>query len=246
MGIDIPTKNTIDKYKDITKSEAFNLSIDEDAKIFMMVGVNNQRKKIDRTVLAFANFLRNKHPDDKTNYFLYLHSNLRKNFNGADIFEVIQSLGIANNVIIELGNVTKEVLYKRYAKSDCFISLYGAEGFGIPFVEALLFDKPVIYTNYAAPAEYCTNFGKAVNVQTYIYAPNMAILLAIADIKDAVIKMSETINSKELVNKGSYEFVKENFNWKNNFEKLYSIIKTTYESWNSDSNKLKIPLKRII
>ena len=247
LGIDIPNKNVIDSYKSLTKKEVFNIDISEDSKIFMMVGVNNQRKKIDRTVLAFANFLKSIDEEEQNKHFLYLHSNLKRSFNGADIFEVLKELGISNNVIIEMRNLPKEILYRRYAKCDCFISLYGAEGFGIPFVEALLFDKPVIYTDYSAPAEYCTNFGKAVEVQTYIYAPNFAIQLAIADIHDAVFKMREVMLSEiDEERTDSYEFVKENFNWKTNFEKLYYIINEAFDEWDNNQNKLKILIKRII
>jgi len=246
LGIDIFDRLEIDKLKEEGKSIFFNGKLVENPYIFMTLGVNNQRKKIDRTLTAFAEFLKTKHGDERKRFYLYLHSELRRNFNGTDILELIKFLGIENNVILEVSEVSKEILYKRYANIDCYISLYGAEGFGLPFVDALLFSKPVIYTDYSAPAEYCTNYGLPVKVDTYTYSSNFCLPIAIASIEDAVKKMELISSNPDDYNFNGYDYVCDKFDWNINFKKFYSLIQEKFEMWEKDVNKIKLPVKRIV
>lgn len=246
LGIDnIPDLKFINNLKE-KKSSVFGNSVPDDAFIFMSVGVNNQRKRLDITLSAFAKFIHSKQLPEKNKYRLYLHSELGKNYSGPDIVELIRSLNIKEYVIIELNTVNKNILYKRFANCDCFISLYGAEGFGLPFIEALLFNKPVIYTNYSVPAEYSKNYGEGVNISSYVYPPSFCLKLAVADTEDAVDKMNNVVNSYKDREFDSYCFVKEKFNWDINFKKFYNLIISKYDIWIKSENRINLPLKRIV
>ncbi len=52
---------------------------------------------------------------------------------------------------------TAEQMKKLYANCDCFISTHRGEGFGMPIVEAMSMERPVIATQYYAPEDYLTH-----------------------------------------------------------------------------------------
>jgi glycosyltransferase involved in cell wall biosynthesis len=243
LGLEnIPSKNEIKKYKAFSKSQIFGVA--DDKKIIMMLGVNNPRKRIDITLMAFSNFLNKIPKQERNNYIFYLHTDLKKNCNGADIIEMIRKLKIKDNIIIESNIIDKETLYKRYALCDVFMSLYGAEGFGLPFVEALLFDKPVIYTNCSAPADYCKGFGFDIPVENYIYAPNLAIKISIANVESAGNALKSLLYNPISID--GYSLVKDKFNWDINFKKFYNKIVGSYNVWRKNPAKLRLKIKRII
>jgi len=244
LGLEeVLTKKEVEALKTIDRKFIFGENVTEDKYIFMTLGVNNQRKKLDRTITAFAEFL--KKVENKDKYILYIHSELNRNFGGTDIYELIKYLDIKKNILIESTPVKRDILLKRYANIDCYISLFGAEGFAYPFVDALMMNKPVIYTNYATPAVYCKEYGRSVKVQTYIYSSSMCMQTALADIDDAVNQMLYVVNNTN-VNNGSNEFVQDTFDWNKNFKKFNNLIIEKIKVWRDNPYKIKLPVKRIV
>lgn len=242
MGIDIIEKIVVNKLKNKSRVEVFGHSVKETDFLFFTIGVNNQRKKLDRTLMAFAKFLETKNYDTK--YKLYLHCDIKRKLSGTDILELIKSLKIEKNVLIENKEISKNVLYERLALCDCYISLHGAEGFGLPFVEAMMFDKPCIATDYSTPSEFC-NRELLVNFSEIYYASNFCLPLALACLTDAVSVMNKVVSGYSNNDYG-YDYVKKNFDLKNNINRLVDIIDSIYIDWKSDTNKIKLPIKRII
>jgi glycosyltransferase involved in cell wall biosynthesis len=57
--------------------------------------------------------------------------------------DVIDRLGLAAEVLLT-GHVSSEVLYGWYRRADVFVGMSEHEGFGVPLIEAMAFDKPVV------------------------------------------------------------------------------------------------------
>jgi len=239
--------------KDVLKQYAFGTTVKEEDFIFMTLGVNNERKKLDRTLEAFAKFL-NKKGKYRDRYKLYLHAPLDMQQGGTDLKEAIIKLNIGSNVLTisdyqkDVG-ISKSSLYSKYKACDCFILLTGGEGFGYGYLEAIAHGKPVIYTDYGGHPEFCKNFGLSVPVSDYVSAVNGYIKFALADINVAANRMEQISSNKELYKKlstGGYEFVKTNFDWNIIFQKFLDMLMLNYKNNLENSNKIDFPLKRII
>lgn len=236
----------------ITKKRIFG--VEEDVFIFMTVGLNGERKRIDKVVEAYYEFLMKQENKDK--FKLYIHSDLDKNQGGTDLKGMIKELGIMNNVLIPSGyksnvGVTKENLYAKYSCCDCYIGLSGGEGFGYGYAEALLFKKPIIYINYGGHVEYCKDFGLPVSVDSFYNAQNAYIQFALADIKETVEKMKKVVYEyaycQRLAIKGN-KFVIDNMEWSVVSSKFVDIVKKTesFLKLKNVNNIYKFMLKRMI
>lgn len=64
----------------------------------------------------------------------------------------IQSAGLSERVVFT-GKVSDEALIDWYARADCYLSLSNHEGFGVPLIEAMFCDLPVVALEAAAVAE---------------------------------------------------------------------------------------------
>ena len=61
------------------------------------------------------------------------------------------------NVNVIFDDVDKAELSMIYAQCDCFVGPSRAEGFGLPFAEALSFGKDVITTNWSGALDFCND-----------------------------------------------------------------------------------------
>ncbi len=234
------------------RKRAFGGIVKEDDIVFMTVGANNERKKIDRTLTAFYEFLKQVKERDKNKFKLYIHTNVNEMRGGTDIFSLMELFKLNENVLFPKDlmhgkQVAKEKLYERYIASDIYISLPAGEGFGLPYCEALSFKKPVIFTDHGGHVEYCKNHGLPVKVSEKFFARNINMMWALADINDAVKQIRFLVENaskrKEFGRKG-YEFVKKNCTWDIVFKKLVDIIDDNYKDKDIKSNKFL--LKKII
>ncbi len=246
-GLDIDSILT----EDITKKQAFDGAVLEDDFVFMTMGVNNERKKIDRTLEAFSKFLQLK-GNKKHKYKLYLHTPIDIQQGGTDLKEMITKLQLQKNILIindykkDIG-INKKALFIKYKACDCFILLTGGEGFGLGYIEAIANNKPVIYTDYGGHVEFCKDKGLSVPVKDYTNAVNGYIKFALADTDIAANKMVQISSDKKLYNKlsqGGYDYVKENFNWDDIFIKFEELVLKNYNEHLID--KIPFTLKRII
>lgn len=230
-GLEIEKKCTlpIDKLK----KELFGSNCNEDTFLFMTMGVNAERKKIERTIMAFSEFMKLIPENEKEKYKLYIHSNVFRTYSGPDLGEVIADSGVAYN-IIALGNdryIPKSEFYKFYQASDCIIGLPGGEGMAYIFMEGMLHKKPIIFSDYGGHTEYANQVGLPVKIHDYVYGMRVGWKWGLADVKDAAQQMLKVVKDeklrKELGEKG-YKYAIENFDWKVVFPKLQEIIEENY------------------
>lgn len=221
----------------LIRQKSFGGIVQEDDIVFMTVGVNNERKKIDRVLTAFYEFLKDIKEKDKLKYKLYIHSNIHEMRGGTDIFALMELYGLNENVLfpkdlMQGKPVSKEKLYDRYIASDIYIGLPSGEGFGLGFAEALSFKKPVIYTNYGGHPEYCKYGGLPVKVSDKFFARNINMMWGLADIGDAVKQMKILVRDKhkrkELGETG-YQVVSRDFKWEIIFNKFLDILEKNYK-----------------
>jgi len=243
LGIDY-NKRCVDV--SLTKSSVFG-GVSEDDFIFMTVGRNSERKKIDKIIEAFAEFLKAKEFEkDTIKYKLYVHTDFSDYAGGTDLIALCQSLDILDDVMFPQHFVLNQImtdadLYKRYFVSDAYIELSAGEGMCLPIMDALLHNKPVIYLDYGGHAEYCKDRGYAVHVKDYFCARNLNMKWALPSIPDAVNKMCLVSQLKETSD--TSEFVKETFDWDSVI--LPKILNTIKEKF-VQKEKVSFNMKRVI
>ena len=179
------------KYK---KSEIFTSIVNEDNFIFMTMGENSERKRIDKVIESFALFIKNIENPDR--YKLYLHTNLNK-VEGPDLVNQLleyklERYILAPSCFAENKILRKEDLFKRYAVSDCYVSLPAGEGFGYGLCESMLQGIPCIYTNYGGPTTYLDETcGIPIPYSATYLAKNANIKWVIADVEKAAEAMTK-------------------------------------------------------
>ena len=240
------------KIKDLTikKSEMFGSGVKENDFIFMTLGKNSERKRVDFVIEAFYRFLNNHvNKENRNKYKLYVHSNVNETYSsGTDLFIQIKSLGLENNVMIPkcyLKNeeLSKEDLFKKYLASDCYVSLSVGEGFGLGAIDAVLCKKPLIYSKETAVEEIAGSCGLDVRTATYIPARNSYINFVYPDLEDASLKMKLISEDKELYEtcRNNCKAVSSKLTWKNCVNRIKEEIDKVYVE-----DKNKCFLKRII
>lgn len=124
------------------------------------VARNQPRKMMDRTVKAFAHFAK-----DKDDVVLILHLDPMDRAAAFDINKLIQTLKIENKVIYTgvqyFSGFTYEQMREIYNLFDVFLLLTSGEGFGIPLIEAMACEIPVICTDYTTSKELIIDDGQS-------------------------------------------------------------------------------------
>lgn len=152
----------------------FPLSDEEKAQIRLKWGLkgkwvvgclarNQPRKMMDRTVKAFAKFAK-----DKDDVVLVLHLDPYDLAAAFDINGLIRELGIMNKVLFTgvryFQGFSYEQMNEVYNLFDVFCLLTSGEGFGIPVIEALSCEVPVVITDYTTSQELILEDGQCGEV----------------------------------------------------------------------------------
>lgn len=246
-GIDFSLRCMDDALK---KSQVFGAFVEDNDFVFMTLGTNSERKKIDVVVEAFAKFLEKMNWNKK--YKLYMHTNVDERIGGTDLSTQILKLGLKDYVFAPQSFksnkfMSKEDLYRRYQVSDCYIGLPAGEGFGIGNAEAMLHKKPVIYLDYGGPSDYLKDVGLPVKVKETFAARNVYMKWALADTDDAVRQMCRVASDDKLrkqLGEKSFEKVKD-FNWDIITKQFDSVIVEKYDNFER-SELSDLNLKRIV
>ena len=164
-------------------------NIPENKKIIMYVGNLKPHKNLERLLEAYSKI---KDIDDTR---LLLVGKAFSNYNGLE--EKEKKLNIKNNVI-HTGIVSQEELVDLYNLADLFIfpSLY--EGFGIPILEALACETPVISSNTSSMPEV------GGDVVTYINP---------LDIEEITKAIETELSKGKKINANAKKWI-EQFDWK--------------------------------
>jgi glycosyltransferase involved in cell wall biosynthesis len=223
-----------------TKSIVFHGDVANDDFLFMAVGENNIRKRMDLVLEAFAGFLNKvEHPEK---YKLYLHCNMDTAYEGTDLREMIKVLNIGDQIImITSAFVPQDILYQRYSVADCLITLSGGEGFNLPVAEAMAHRKPVIYCDYGGHVEYLKDIGFPVKVKNYYHPPHGFFKWAMADTDDAIEKMLYVASKPEELkarNHAGFEFAK-TLDWSIIFPKIYKTVVDRFNDFELPAVELK-------
>ena len=124
---------------------------------------NQPRKMMDRTLKAFAKFAK-----DKEDVVLFLHTDPYDLAAGFDLNILIKELGIINKVLYSgvkyFQGFTYQQMNEIYNLMDCFCLLTSGEGFGIPIIEAMACEIPVIITDYTTSQELILENGQCGEV----------------------------------------------------------------------------------
>jgi len=207
-------ENTVDVVFNSTRTEYHPLNADEilhirneyssDSPYFLFIGPIHPRKNADRIIEAFIEYKKKSGGPEK---LLITGAHMWRNF-GA-----LKKSSIPNDSqdIIFTGYVSEETLFRITAGASCllYVSLY--EGFGIPILEAMSCDVPVITSNCSAMSEVAGDAALLVNPES------------VNSIADAIQRIQTNPNlRKELVQKGRINL--QRFSWDKSAEKFWKII----------------------
>lgn len=154
-----------------------------------VVARNQGRKMLDRTIKAFAEFCK-----DKPNAVLFMHSDP---YDAAAIFDItflIRRYHLENRVCFSNARFFENLDYKDmnkvYNVMDVFLLSTSGEGFGIPIIEAMSCEIPVVATDYTTTKELIIDDGICG-----ISVPISAEITGSWNVERAVISVPETVEA---------------------------------------------------
>ena len=130
-----------------------------------VVARNQPRKFLDRTFKAFK-LLKNKIP----NAVLFMHSDPTDPAQAFSMIELIKDYNLENRVCFSGMNAHKGFDWNQmnevYNVMDCFLLTTSGEGWGIPLIEAMSCEIPVLATDYTTTPEIIkeNNAGLSINL----------------------------------------------------------------------------------
>ena len=207
--IDVVYNGFDQKYKSITdkKKKEIRKSITNNQEYFIFIGSLHPRKNIARLFKAFDKFKTETSSDLK----LVIVGGML--FKTSDLTQVYNEMTYKNDVVFT-GRVEPEKLYKILASAFAMTFVPYFEGFGIPIIEAMACDIPVITANTTSMPEV---------------AGDAALLIdpfSVTSIKNGMVKIwknEELRNS--LIEKAKIQ--RNKFSWEKTGDKLWeSILKT--------------------
>lgn len=234
----------------VSKKEAFGDSVREDDFIFMSMGINSERKKLDRVIEAFHRF-KQKHSNKR--YKLYIHTDVSMPTGGTDLKSLVNELHLSDDVLIPKAfhagmGIPKYELYKKYKASDCYIALPAGEGYGYGIAESMMHAKPVIYINYGGHTSYCAHAGIPVKVKEFTHARYAFMKWALADIEDAANAMSRIVRDAQLrkqLGRAGYTIARDQLDWNITFPAFEKALLSCYRV-SGNTHLHGIPLRRVV
>ena len=133
------------------KAERSDFNIPENTFVFLCMydyGSNQDRKNpraaIDSFIKAFS--------DNHSVHLLIKVHNARDEFQ--DFIDLKEHVSTQPNISIMNVTLKRQQVYDLIKCCDVFVSLHRSEGFGLGLAEAMYLHKPVVSTNWSAPAEF--------------------------------------------------------------------------------------------
>lgn len=194
-------------YKPIPKKEARKrANLPEDAFVVGMVAANKgnpSRKCFPQALQAFKAF-HERHDDA----LLYLHTEMLGRFEGVNLPNLINTLGLADCVALTdqyrymFAPIPSDAMAAVYSSMDVLLNPAAGEGFGLPVLEANSCGTPAIVTDFSAMSEVCGAGWKVEHRPTY--TPQMA-WQADPDVEDIVESLESAYRQPEAARKQTSE-----------------------------------------
>ena len=144
-------------------TEKSHFNIPENRFIYLCMydyGSNQDRKNPHA---AIASFLKAFSDNNSAHLLIKVH-NAKDEF--PDYINLKEYASTLSNVSILNVTLNRNQIYELINHCDVFVSLHRSEGFGLGLAEAMYLDKPVVSTNWSAPAEFINeNNGCPVNYE---------------------------------------------------------------------------------
>ncbi len=196
----LETEKIIQIKKDLTSGKDF----------FIFVGSMHPRKNITGLFKAFDIFKE----ETKSDFKLVIVG--QKMFMTAEIEKTFSKMKFQNDVIFT-GRLSNKDLHKALASSFALTFVPFFEGFGIPILEAMNCNIPVITSNTTSMPEAAGN--AAIFVDPF----------SVESIKNALIEITSNNDLRiDLIEKGKIH--RENFSWEKTADKLWEIIENTHRN----------------
>jgi glycosyltransferase involved in cell wall biosynthesis len=193
-------------YKPLSSSDK-DLTIQEITQgmpYFIYVGSLNPRKNIDGMMLAFDRF---KQKNQLPHKLVIVGKKMRHEQSAKHVYEKL----VSKSDILFIGRQPAELLHKILASAEALVLVSHLEGFGIPIIEAMNCDVPVICSNCTAMPEIAGNAAHLVD-------PN-----DIESIAHGYEKLATDPNYRnQLIANGRVQ--RNKFNWDNSAKKLWAGI----------------------
>ena len=171
---------------------------------FLFVGSLNPRKNISRLIQAFDAFKKESNSDMK----LVLAGSHA--WGGSDIYKTIDELSCKDDIVFT-NRLSEEDLANVMASAFALTFVPYFEGFGIPLVEAMQSEIPVITSNVTSLPEIAGDAALFVNP------------FEVNEIKNAMLKLRSDDNLRlSLVEKGKQR--KNNFSWDKSADLLWKSV----------------------
>lgn len=170
---------------------------------FFSLGLLNQKKGMDLLIEAFNN-----NRDKLGQYELYIGGDGGEREN---LQKTIEEYGLNNNIKL-IGKLSRKEVAYHMSNCDCFVLASRFETFGIVYLEAMIYGKPVIATKTGGP-------------DTFVNDEN-GILVPVDDVNllgDAIVKMVNQINDYDADKISSY--CNENFGEEAVCKKIINLYK---------------------
>lgn len=176
---------------------------------FVYIGALHKRKNIDNMLRAFDRF---KDTDSGNHKLIIIGAPM---FGSADLRSVYQSMRHQKDVLF-VGRQYKEDLRNIVASSKALLLVSHFEGFGIPIIEAMQCDVPVITSN-------CTSMPEVAGDAALLVDPS-----SVEQIACAITKMAGDSSLRErLIENGRSQ--RQKFSWDKTAERMWSSIEKCIE-----------------
>lgn len=145
------------------KTERSDFNIPEKTFIFLCMydyGSNQDRKNPHAAIDSFLK----EFSDNSSVHLLIKVHNAKDEF--PDFINLKEQVSTMSNISILNVTLERQQIYELIKCCDVFVSLHRSEGFGLGLAEAMYLQKPVVSTNWSAPAEFIDeNNGCPVNYE---------------------------------------------------------------------------------
>jgi glycosyltransferase involved in cell wall biosynthesis len=216
IDTDVFFKSQTDRKK--IREHVYQTNAFDDSFVFMNANRNQPRKRIDITVRAFAEFLKN---TGAKNAFLHLHCGLIDY--GFDIAELVKRFGVDHRVIVSgekmMQNVSSEHLNLYYNAADVGLNSSLGEGWGLTSCEHAVTGAPQIVPQHSACIELFGGLNLVAQANEEITLMESITVGRIPCYKAMAYQMGVYYNQPELLaehgDAAMKRFTQEKYNWKN-------------------------------